>query len=98
MCESAGGLTNLVKYWPCIVRGLIRRPVHVLHLFRQASAEDYRSHIELWGFLSARMKSELGELFDCALFTYAKPVELELRPALEHFESLLATGAACQVG
>jgi hypothetical protein len=92
--ESAGGVTNLVKYWPCIAGGLIRRPVHLLHLFRRASRDDYRSHIELWGFLSARMKSELGERFACSLFTYASPLELELRPALQHFEELLTKSAA----
>jgi hypothetical protein len=92
--ESAGGVTNLVKYWPCIAGGLIRRPVRLLHLFRQLSPDDYRSHIQLWGFLSARMKSELGERFACSLFTYTKADEPELRAALQHFETLLTESAA----
>jgi hypothetical protein len=92
--ESAGGLTNLVKYWPCIANGLIRRPVHLLHIFRQASADDYRSHIELWAFLSAKMKSDLGSRFDCSLFTYPQATETALHAALQHFERLLGAGAA----
>jgi hypothetical protein len=92
--ESAGGLTNLVKYWPCIVRGLINRPIHLVHLFRRASAHDYRSHIELRGFLSEKMKAELGASFDCALFTYGKPIESDPRPALDYFEHLLAEAGA----
>jgi hypothetical protein len=92
--ESAGGVTNLVKYWPCIADGLIRRPVRLLHLFRQASTDDYRSHIELWRFLSEKMKSELGGRFDCSVFTYAQATEAELRAPLQFFERLLAERAA----
>ena len=91
--ESAGGVTNLVKYWSCIESRLIDRPVRLIHLFQQESPDDYRSHIELWRFLSAKMKAALGNQFDGAPFTYTKPVESELRPALEHFARLLDNGA-----
>lgn len=92
--ESAGGLTNLVKFWQCISHGSIDRPIHLVHCFRQVSADDYRSHIELWNFMSEKMKSELGPLFHCALFTYTSPIEASLRPALDHFEGLIERGAA----
>jgi hypothetical protein len=92
--ESAGGLTNLVKYWRCIATGQIRRRVHLLHVFRQASANDYGSHIELWGFLSSKMQAELVGNFDCALFTYRDATPASLQAALQHFERLLTAGAA----
>jgi hypothetical protein len=92
--ESAGGLTNLVKYWPCIASGLIGRPVYLLHVFRRASANDYGSHIERWGFLSERMKADLAGRFDCALFTYQEATVTALQAPLQHFERLLTAAAA----
>ncbi len=86
--ESAGGVTNLTKYWYCLRRGLIRRPVALVHLFRQASSRDYAAHLELWDFLCGRMKSDLAGKFDAIRFQY-QALE-DLGPAVGHFEGLLA--------
>src|SRR5258708_2325863 len=43
--ESAGGATNLVKYWYCLANGIIDKPIYLLHIFAQASDEDYLSHL-----------------------------------------------------
>ncbi len=55
--ESAGGLTNLVKYWPLVQSST--KPILLLHAFGQCSANDYLSHLRLWDFIWARMRSEL---------------------------------------
>ncbi len=89
--ESAGGLTNLVKYWHCIERGLIKRPVWLLHLFRQASPDDYRSHLELWDFLASEMSRALGDRFRAELFTYGRD---GTAPALAVFERWLREGTS----
>lgn len=89
--ESAGGLTNLVKYWHCFERGLIERPVWLLHLFRQSSPGDYRSHLELWDFLASQMARALGDRFRAELFTYGQG---GIEPAVAAFERWLREGAS----
>ncbi len=92
--ESGGGLTNLVKYWQCLDSGLIKRPVRLIHLFRQVSANDYLAHIKLWHFLENLMRQELGARFEAALFTYGSEPEPELHGAIKLFESWAQQGAA----
>lgn len=96
--ESAGGLTNLVKYWQCIDKGLVIKPIRLVHLFRQASRDDYRSHLDLWHFLADRMRSALGTRFECHLFTYTEPTTMSLRESLSRFEVILAPGNASPRG
>ena len=86
--ESAGGVTNLIKYWYCLKSALIRRPMTLIHLFRQTSSQDYVAHLKLWDFLCDRMKSDLAGEFDAIRFQYRSLQDL--LPALRHFESLLA--------
>ena len=86
--ESAGGVTNLVKYWYCLKRALIRRPMTLIHLFRQTSSQDYVAHLQLWDFLRDKMRSDLAGEFDAVRFQYR--TQEDLLPALRHFESLLA--------
>jgi hypothetical protein len=86
--ESAGGVTNLVKYWYCLKRGLITGPITLIHLFRQTSGQDYVAHLRLWDFLRDKMKSDLAGDFDAVRFQYRNLQALQ--PALSHFEGLLA--------
>lgn len=58
--ESAGGVTNLAKYWEAVARARVAKPVKLLHVFLQKSANDYASHIVVWQFLNARMGEALG--------------------------------------
>jgi hypothetical protein len=49
--EGAGGVTNLVKYWPLIENGRIQKKLLLFHLFCTQTPTDYASHRELWNFL-----------------------------------------------
>lgn len=57
--ESAGGLTNLVKYWP--LEQQCKRPLFLLHIFGQSSAQDYIAHLRLWDFTWMQMASPLAQ-------------------------------------
>ncbi len=59
--ESAGGLTNLVKYWPLLARSPQPKQFVLAHVFRIASANDYIAHRRLWDFLVERMRDDLEE-------------------------------------
>ena len=74
--ESAGGVTNLVKYWYGLDSGEITRPVTLLHIFAQVSADDYASHL-LWDYLVERMQSSLGDSFAATRYTYRSLDELD---------------------
>jgi hypothetical protein len=63
--ESAGGVTNLAKYWPMLQSGLRDKRFVLLHLFRLTSGGDYLAHREMWTFLRDRMRADLGDR--CAL-------------------------------
>lgn len=74
--ESAGGVTNLVKYWYCL-KGLNpqpdiieNKPLVLLHIFRQNSEGDYESHLSLWKFLWGKMKEPLNNKMVAAYYTY----------------------------
>lgn len=82
--ESAGGVTNLAKYWECYETGRITKPMKLLHLFRQKSKNDYRSHIVVWDFLATKMREALGDRFEGKWLTYTGPAEL--RKAMTIFE------------
>lgn len=55
--ESAGGLTNLVKYWPLAESTTL--PIFLIHAFGQSSINDYLSHLLLWDFAWEKMRSEI---------------------------------------
>jgi hypothetical protein len=58
--ESAGGVTNLAKYWPMLQSGLRDKRFVLLHLFRLTSRGDYLAHREMWAFLRDRMQEDLA--------------------------------------
>ncbi len=61
--ESAGGVTNLAKYWP-FLEGRPQKRFVLAHLFQVLSANDYVSHIRLWEYLIERMRADLESRCD----------------------------------
>ncbi len=92
--ESSGGVTNLVKYWKCLTDGTIKKPVRLIHVFRQKSANDYGIHINLWHFLAERMCGELPNLFCARLFKFNPAHGTGLDPALTLFGEWIHEGQA----
>lgn len=77
--ESAGGVGNLVKYWPLLRTGGRERRLVLIHLYMLASDGDYIAHRKLWSFLVDRMDTDLRSVgvhrpddWDAHLFTYRK--------------------------
>ncbi|NNJ12577.1 hypothetical protein EKD04_019815 [Chloroflexales bacterium ZM16-3] len=89
--ESAGGVTNLVKYWYILQKLRAEERVVLLHVFRQTSTGDYGSHMQLWDFLAARMRADLGDRFDAEQYTYRAPetTDTSFAAALVAFERWL---------
>ena len=88
--ESAGGVTNLVKYWECLEKRSsdIGKPLILFHVFRQTSRSDYGSHLELWDFIWGKMRIALGDKrIKATRHTYRDLSELE--PVLSAFEEYL---------
>jgi len=87
--ESSGGVTNLVKYWWCVEKrpDIIKKPVILLHLFRQTSKEDYGSHLSLWHFLWGKMRITLGDRMKATCYTYNNLEDIEA--AAKEFEKYL---------
>lgn len=77
--ESAGGLTNLIKYWPYLRAAELKKRFVLVHVFRLASENDYVSHQKLWAFTVARMAEDLlaarglrmGRDWDARLYQYS---------------------------
>jgi hypothetical protein len=77
--ESAGGVGNLVKYWPLLRSGTLRKRLVILHIYMLSSDADYIAHRKLWSFLVDRMAEDLAanglgrpERWDAHLITYRK--------------------------
>jgi hypothetical protein len=88
--ESAGGITNLVKYWYCLESQsrFVDKPIILLHVFRQSSEADYGSHLALWDFMWQKMESALGDArIKATRYTYRDITELE--PIVSEFEKHL---------
>lgn len=88
--ESAGGITNLVKYWYSLesLPGIVKQPIVLLHVFRQGSEDDYGSHLALWDFVWGEMRRALGD--DRIQATrYAYGDLADLRPVTDEFEKHL---------
>jgi len=87
--ESAGGVTNLVKYWYCLKKGKIPNPnrIVLLHIFNTSSESDYGSHLLLWNYLWEMMKKDLGNCMEARLFKVGKGEELP--DALAYFKKAI---------
>jgi hypothetical protein len=77
--ESAGGVGNLVKYWPLLRSGQSDKRIVLIHLFILGSEGDYIAHRKLWSFLVGQMATDLESVgisrpneWDAHLFTYRK--------------------------
>jgi hypothetical protein len=77
--ESGGGVGNLVKYWPILRDGSLRKRLVLMHLYMLGSTGDYIAHRRLWEFLVDRMDVDLQsagvsrpEHWDAELLTYRK--------------------------
>jgi hypothetical protein len=57
--ESAGTVTNLVKYWPLLRSRNSDKRLVLIHLYMLKSEGDYSAHRKLWHFLVERMSRDL---------------------------------------
>lgn len=89
--ESAGGVTNLAKYWPLARHS--PKPIFLLHVYGQSSQSDYIAHLKLWDFLWERMHRDLGTGPDSKLwarrFTFQTSDLGALDGAVEAFKQCL---------
>ncbi len=91
--ESAGGVTNLAKYWECLESRRVEKPIKLLHVFLQKSANDYEAHLVVWRFLADRMKLALGSQWDAQCVTSRGTSEENLDSALRLFRDWLGGSA-----
>ena len=93
--ESAGGVTNLVKYWYALknCREDIKKPLILFHIYHQNSPGDYKSHLDLWDFLWEVMKKDVGDMMVAYRYTYT--TEKDLEKAMHHFEDCLKDSFNC---
>jgi hypothetical protein len=87
--ESAGGVGNLVKYWPLLRSRTLDKRLVILHVYMLTSDADYIAHRKLWSFLVERMAQDLAangvgrpERWDAHLITYRKGGPLDEVTAL----------------
>lgn len=83
----------MAKYWESFESERIRKPVKLLHVFRQKSVNDYEAHLVVWRFLSRQMRARLGASFECELAAYRHDQPETLKPALSVFERWLVENA-----
>ena len=82
--ESAGGVGNLVKFWPLLRAGRPTKRFVLVHIFRLTSEADYIAHRRLWEFLVERMRDDLSQAdlrwsidWEARQFTYRVLDDLE---------------------
>lgn len=77
--ESAGGNTNLVKYWWCIKKrsNIVKKPILLMHIFQQSSPNDFGAHLVLWDFMYRQMKKALKGRIEAFRYTYSNLKELK---------------------
>lgn len=61
----------------------------LFHIFRQASSNDYGSHLALWDFLVNQIYASSGDRIKAFRYTYREVSDLDL--AVKHFEECLGT-------
>ena len=90
--ESAGGVTNLAKYWPFLREARLSKRLVLAHLFQIGASGDYASHRKLWAFICERMRLDLQceadmvwrRDWDARLFCYGQVNDLDAACAYVH--------------
>ena len=79
--ESAGGVGNLIKYWPLLRSRSLTKRLVLIHVYMLGSEGDFIAHRKLWSFVVDRMTVDLQAVdvrrpdqWDPHLFTYLKGV------------------------
>jgi hypothetical protein len=77
--ESAGGVTNLAKYWYILdnLWDAVGKPIRMFHLFKANSPNDYMSHLLTWDHLAKHMVDSTDGRFVPTRHTYTSTEELE---------------------
>jgi len=91
--ESAGGVTNLAKYWECFESRRVEKPIKLLHIFLQKSANDYEAHMLVWRFLASQMEQRLSSQWELHCATCRETSEAGLESALGVFRGWLEQNA-----
>jgi hypothetical protein len=101
--ESAGGVTNLAKYWPLLGSSLRDKRFVLIHLFMMSSRGDYLAHREIWTFLRDRMRADLrdrcalewGEGWTAEMLTYGPGSDSDgIATAANHIREALSESAS----
>jgi len=92
--ESAGGVTNLAKYWESFASQRVEKPIKLLHVFLQKSANDYEAHLVVWRFLAAQMAQSLGSKWEAHCLVARGTSDQELAASLALFRRWLQENAA----
>lgn len=91
--ESAGGVTNLVKYWESVESRRNEKPIKLLHVFLQKSVNDYEAHLLVWRFLWTKMQGALGAKMEARCLCARGTSEANLASALAVFRGWLEDAA-----
>ena len=82
--ETAGNVSNLVKFWPLLTSDSLAKPLLLIHVFWTGSKSDYQSHILLWRFVRERMRQSAPDVFNGWLLNYrGKATDSALRGRFE---------------
>lgn len=90
--ETAGGVTNLVKYWYYLKihpKGRLSNPIMLLHLFNTNSGNDYGSHLLVWSFLYEHMQEDLKGRFSAKMFKVG--FVNQMTQARKYFEMIISS-------
>ena len=88
--ESGAVVANLVKYWYCLEKGLVDRPLILFHLYSQSTANNLGSQRELWIFFNSKMEKTFPGRFQGLLYPYdMRNVRASLVQATQKFEEII---------
>lgn len=82
--ESAGGVTNFIKYCYLIEKKAIADKLILLHVYYRDGKTGYASHLELWDYVNSKIVGLYRGMFAAHRYDYPKEIE----KAAEDFERL----------
>ena len=92
--ESAGGVTNLAKYWYLLRNNVIEGRLYLLHVFWRETSISYQSHLVVWDMLRNEIEEDLSGRFRAWRYSYSPDSHAEsLREPVKKFRSLLPESA-----